>query len=204
MNTTQAQGHRFVLVAGLDESSQAGNVLANSVAIVRGRPNAELHLVHALDIGVESAMTPLLDTAREYLDRMGDRAANGCEARVTTHLGVSRPWREIVQTAANLEADLIVVGTHGRKGVSRLIVGSQAERVVRNAACPVLVVREKDYGTLEVPEIEAPCPECLKVQEETKGEKLWCAHHSERHPRPRRHYEFPESFGRGTMLIREP
>jgi nucleotide-binding universal stress UspA family protein len=203
MNTTQPKDTRFVLVVGIDASPQAAHVLQTAVANVRGRPNGELHIVHALDLGVESAMTPLLDEAREYLDGMGQLATEGNDARVVTHLVVSRPWREIVQTATNLQADLIVVGTHGRTGLSHRLIGSQAEHVVRRASCPVLVVREKDYASREVPEIEPACPECLKVQEETKGEKLWCSRHAEHHPRPRMHYEFPESYGRGTMLVRD-
>ena len=47
----------------------------------------------------------------------------------------------IVGTAAKLKADLIVMGTHGRSGLSRVLVGSVAERVVRTAPCPVLTVR---------------------------------------------------------------
>ena len=46
----------------------------------------------------------------------------------------------IVDTARKLSADLIVIGTHGRTGLSRLMIGSVAERVVRTAPCPVLTV----------------------------------------------------------------
>jgi nucleotide-binding universal stress UspA family protein len=202
MNTANNNDKRFVLVVGVDETAYADRVLADAVAVARERPNVELHIVHVLDLGREFVMTPLLNGGREHLDRMGKMAVESCDARVSTHLGVGRPWRELVQTATNVQADLIVVGTHGRSGLSRLLIGSQAERVVRHAACPVLVVREKDYGAREVPEIEPACPECLKVQAETKGEQLWCSRHAEHHPRPHRHYEFPEGYGRGSMFVR--
>ena len=192
----------FVLVAGLDASPYAPLVLSTAAANVRGRPNARLHLVHVLDLSI-SGMTPLLDGAREYLDEVAQKATTLCgDARVTTHLGLSRPWREIVQLATNLEADLIVVGTHGRKGVARALMGSEAELVVRRAPCPVLVVREPDYSSRAVPEIEPACPECVQVQRSSAGEKLWCARHAEHHPRPHLHYEFPASYGRGSMLTR--
>lgn len=51
------------------------------------------------------------------------------------------PYEEIVKKAAESNADLIVMGTHGRKGVDHLLFGSTAERVVRSAHCPVMTVR---------------------------------------------------------------
>lgn len=51
------------------------------------------------------------------------------------------PYEEIVKKATESGADLIVMGTHGRKGVDHLLFGSTAERVVRNASCPVMTVR---------------------------------------------------------------
>jgi nucleotide-binding universal stress UspA family protein len=60
------------------------------------------------------------------------------EARIAT--GV--PYREIVREARECGAGLIVIGTHGRTGVERVIFGSTAEKVVRMSPCPVLSVRE--------------------------------------------------------------
>src|SRR5439155_18076193 len=51
----------------------------------------------------------------------------------------------IVEYAKDVHADIIVVGTHGRSGVSRLLMGSVAEHVVRTAPCPVLVVRPREH-----------------------------------------------------------
>ncbi len=53
------------------------------------------------------------------------------------------PSIEIIQTAKEIGADLIVMGTHGRKGLSHVVMGSVAERVAREAPCPVFIVREK-------------------------------------------------------------
>lgn len=55
------------------------------------------------------------------------------------------PHHEIVQAARELEIDLIVIATHGYTGMKHLLLGSTAERVVRHAPCPVLVVRERDF-----------------------------------------------------------
>ncbi len=56
------------------------------------------------------------------------------------------PSLEIVRTAKEIGADLIVLGTHGRKGLSHVVMGSVAERVSREASCPVFIVREKKMG----------------------------------------------------------
>jgi nucleotide-binding universal stress UspA family protein len=61
-----------------------------------------------------------------------------------------------VEHAASCRADLIVMGTNGRSGLSHLLLGSVAERVVRTASCPVLVVREiKRSATEELEPVEA-------------------------------------------------
>jgi nucleotide-binding universal stress UspA family protein len=59
------------------------------------------------------------------------------------------PSDEIVAIAKDWNADLIVLGTHNRHGISRFILGSTAETVLRRAPCPVLVVRHKDDATTD-------------------------------------------------------
>ncbi len=53
------------------------------------------------------------------------------------------PWNEITDAARKRKADLIIIGTHGYSGLKHTLLGSSAERVVRHAPCPVLVVRER-------------------------------------------------------------
>jgi len=73
----------------------------------------------------------LLDTAA---------AAMSGHAQAWKFLREGMPWREIVESAREWPADLIVVGTHGRSGLTRLLFGSTAEGVVRHARSPVVVV----------------------------------------------------------------
>jgi nucleotide-binding universal stress UspA family protein len=61
--------------------------------------------------------------------------------RYTTSIVTGIPYDEIIRKAEESGASLIVLGTHGRKGIDHLIFGSTAERVVRCAACPVLTIR---------------------------------------------------------------
>ena len=67
---------------------------------------------------------------------------------VYPHVVAGRPDEEIIALARAYFCDLIIISTHGRKGVSHVLIGSVAERVVRHAYCPVLVVRahERDFA----------------------------------------------------------
>ena len=78
--------------------------------------------------------------AREALDKViaGVRS-RGFDAQPALRKGPA--WREINATASEAKADLIVIGSEGRGGLGRALLGSVAEKVVRTAPCPVLVVR---------------------------------------------------------------
>ena len=69
-------------------------------------------------------------------------AAAGISARWVLRTGV--PYKEIVGAAARERADLIVIGTHGRGGLDRALLGSVADRVIRLAPCPVVTVRGRE------------------------------------------------------------
>jgi nucleotide-binding universal stress UspA family protein len=62
----------------------------------------------------------------------------------STSLRAGSPHVEIAAAARELGIDLIILSTHGRRGLSRVVLGSTAEKVVRHAPCPVLVVRESE------------------------------------------------------------
>jgi len=84
------------------------------------------------------------------LDRWRDRAiAAGVSADVRTALGGTAD--EICAAADAIGADLIVIGTHGRGGLSHALLGSVAEKVVRKAPCPVLTVRPHMHSTFAHP-----------------------------------------------------
>jgi nucleotide-binding universal stress UspA family protein len=85
------------------------------------------------------------DAAREWAtgaveEWTAKARAEGCRARAVLRTGA--PYQEIVALATDERADLIVIGTHGRGGINRVLLGSVADRVVRLAPCPVLTVRE--------------------------------------------------------------
>ncbi len=75
------------------------------------------------------------------------------------------PEEVIVQVAAELPADLIAMGTHGRQGVTRLLMGSVAEKVMRTAPCPVLTTRGELREKVPVAEATAAVPEEMPQME---------------------------------------
>jgi nucleotide-binding universal stress UspA family protein len=68
------------------------------------------------------------------------RKGKGVE--LDSELRQGTPWQEINDVAEKKNADLIVIGTHGRSGLAHALLGSVAERVIRSAARPVLVIRD--------------------------------------------------------------
>ena len=90
-------------------------------------------------------MAQIERAAATALDGILSRASRRSPGvKVTTELRQGAAWREIDQAAVDLKADLIVLGTHGRRGIARALLGSVAEKIVRTAACPVLTVRGGD------------------------------------------------------------
>jgi nucleotide-binding universal stress UspA family protein len=63
--------------------------------------------------------------------------------RVVTHARIGDASSTLLQMAVDYDADVLIVGTHARRGVDRLMLGSVAERLVREARCPVLIARPK-------------------------------------------------------------
>ena len=128
-------------------SEEAWRLARGMVATSRG----ELVLTHVLTeapLYRESVMTqvrPVYEGARKWAegalqDWVAKARAEGLNARTTLRTGV--PYQEVVALATDERADLIVIGTHGRGGIDRALLGSVADRVVRLAPCPVLTVRE--------------------------------------------------------------
>ena len=73
-------------------------------------------------------------------------------AEITWKVAVGRPAAEIIEAAKEFRAELLVVSTHGRTGLKHLLLGSVAERIVRYAPCPVLIVRKHEREITPPPE----------------------------------------------------
>lgn len=80
--------------------------------------------------------------AKEAMDRVAETLRKEGVDDVTSYLGHGDPYAAIVRRAEVFNADLLIVGSHGRTGLARMLLGSVAEKVVRYAPCPVLVARQ--------------------------------------------------------------
>jgi universal stress protein A len=131
------------------DSSEPSQAAARFAAQLAHDHGALLVIFHAVEtLGAENvtygeaASSPQPETHRkrlfEELHRLVPRLA---DVRVRYVLGEDPPAEAIVKLAAEADCDLIVLGSHGRTGLQRLLAGSVAEDVVRKAPCPVLVVK---------------------------------------------------------------
>ncbi len=118
--------------------------------------DAELTLLHVADelsatyLGAEGYVPDLSGMQMELETTAGKRANERLRRATgvrTMHVvrSSNAPAQTIVDYATESGADLIVIGTHGRSGVPRLLMGSVAERVVRTAPCPVLTVHNHEH-----------------------------------------------------------
>ncbi len=135
-----------IILAPFDFSETATRAVAQAfeLAALQG---GKVHLLHAynvpafpdgLAVGVD-IVTPVEQAAKKALAVESDKYASRPEfGGVILEMGDAR--EVILRHAQSLPADLIVMGTHGRTGFQHLLLGSVAERVVRGAPCPVLVV----------------------------------------------------------------
>lgn len=98
-----------------------------------------------------------MDWAKSSLNDLIQRATDqGLAAKSELVEGASfaPPFVEIIKMARKKKADLIVMGTHGRTGLSHIMMGSQAEQVVRQSSCPVLTVKSAKHRFTPVLEME--------------------------------------------------
>jgi nucleotide-binding universal stress UspA family protein len=141
------------IVFGTDFSEVSEQALTSVLSLARTL-GATVDLVHvyalpAFSLPIEGAVMPtasytakLTDGLQQQLDQTLARHA-GAGVPLQGHLRAGTPHEELVQTARETQADVIAVGTHGRKGAAHAFLGSVAERTVRHADRPVLTVRPR-------------------------------------------------------------
>jgi nucleotide-binding universal stress UspA family protein len=209
----------YVIVVGIDYSESGKLALERALEVAIEKPAAEVHVINVMPVMASDLTPTLLPTwagasppvkeAAEELQSYVERrvidfrarhldAALGCLDTIRAHQRVNVPSEEVAQLAADVEADLVVVGSHGRRGLSRLVLGSVAETTVRLAPCPVLVVRPKATPA-PVPFIEPPCARCVETRRATGGAEFWCEQHREHHGQ-RHTYHQGDRVGAETNL----
>lgn len=116
---------------------------------------AKLYLMHVLDIRVYDINNPDLydinivdeETLAKLRERLLRCVTEDTRGKIAVEALIIQgvPFAEIIKASKEYKIDLIVIGTHGRTGISHAIMGSVAEKVVRKAPCPVLTIRHPGH-----------------------------------------------------------
>lgn len=145
------------ILTPIDGSKTAARGIHEAIRLARDQ-KAQLRFLHVVDAYVlmmyygpasvlqADALAVMRETGEVALQRAVEAAREqGVQAdSVILESSAGRVSSEIIEQALNWPADLIVIGTHGRRGASRLVMGSDAEEVVRLSPVPVLLVRMHD------------------------------------------------------------
>ena len=139
--------HRILIPTDGSDYSVRAAEYGVSVAKMLG---AEITVVYVIDTVVldQAAKVTELEAMERELKSDGERylhyvvgVAEREGVKAGSFLAKGRPYEQIVHLAKGMKIDLIVMGTYGRRGAERILIGSVAERVIEYASCPVLVVR---------------------------------------------------------------
>lgn len=141
------------ILVPVDGSGTSNRALAVALQLAR-EWGSNVRLVHALDelayFSAYEYSSELVRVAREQADKV---LQDGLEAAMSSGVPADSRLMDapgqrlgdlVADAARGWEADLVVVGTHGRRGLGRVLLGSGAEQVIRNAPVPVLTVRGGD------------------------------------------------------------
>jgi nucleotide-binding universal stress UspA family protein len=131
-----------------DGSAQSDAALDHAVGLARHH-GAAVHLLYVADTNRDS-LTAQGGRVIDALEQEGERITSdavdrvGADVEVVDAVETGGPVETILDYADSVGADLVVMGTHGRRGLDRYLLGSTTERVVRRSPIPVLTVRERE------------------------------------------------------------
>jgi len=151
---TQINYQRILVPVDFSDTSRKAFYVALKYATVF---DADTIALHVQDVGrslekVEESTAELerieLGVKRRIDDLWSDGGLTEVDRRrVSVEIRGGKPWMEICRAADELNCDLIVMGTHGLTGIKHMLIGSQAERVVRRANCHVLTVKPDGFDS---------------------------------------------------------
>ena len=152
------------VVVAYDFSNTAEVALTAAITLASRAPQHVLHVVVAIDDDHRVPGLPTNKVDYAYTEKVHEHltsklqtvfetSAPGAEIHFFVHVRIGKPAKEILDLAQQIGADLIVIGSHGWRGLDRVLFGSVSEAVVRGAGCPVMVARPKTYKKAELVEI---------------------------------------------------
>jgi len=148
-------------VVAYDFTPSAEEALHRAIEVACRAPHHVLHVLAAIDPRAGLPISPTSKVDIDYADKIqglvSERMIAGFAGRPASsevqffiHARIGKPAEEILGLATDVSADLVFIGSHGKTGIERVVLGSVSERVVREAKCPVMVVRAKTYAPTEL------------------------------------------------------
>jgi nucleotide-binding universal stress UspA family protein len=129
---------------------------------------SQIVLMHAYELPIIGFPDGAIVATAELTSRILEGAQVGLDRQIKSHEGAGipirglikqgDPWAMVNETVEDIAADLVVMGTHGRTGIPRMLIGSVAEKVVRTAKVPVLTVHPHDITLTPKAEFAQPQP----------------------------------------------
>lgn len=144
---------RILLPVDFSENADVANNYASALA---QQFSAEIHVLHVIEHSIPTFPIYGIDTGplehiKEIKKAAEEKLNEWLQAdwakgiTIVSKITVGTPFVEIISYAKDQDIDVIIMGTHGRSGLSHLLIGSVAENVVRKAPCPVLTVRSREH-----------------------------------------------------------
>lgn len=163
MSQAASSLHLKRILVPTDLSAPSARALAYAAAFAR-QFNAELTVLHVYDQIVSAPahaspmetyqlVTSIHESLRWEIEQFIKKTLPSSEDAPAYRLEIvdGAPVDEVVNVAGREKFDLIVIATHGRTGLKHILMGSVAEKIVRHAPCPVLVVREQEHDFIDLP-----------------------------------------------------
>ncbi|MCG8423889.1 MAG: universal stress protein [Proteobacteria bacterium] len=179
------------MLVGFDFSATSQLALSRAIEMAETESRHMLHVLSVLDHKNDprpegkgkhdyEGATEVQEQLTSAIEERLKKDAPSRRIKFFVHVHIGKPAESILSLAEEVGASLILVGSHGRTGIRRMVMGSVSEQVVRAARCSVLVVREREYEDVELETI-------VKAPE---------GHAEERYVRPHRYAYFNQLMER--------
>jgi nucleotide-binding universal stress UspA family protein len=142
---------QFDRILAPTDFTEASELAVDWAVALAERVGARITLMHAYEIPIIGFPDGALVATADVATRLADASRTGLDSAVARRRGgkipfdgilrTGIPWEEINNVAEEIDASLIVIGTHGRRGLARALLGSTAEKVTRTAHRPVTLIR---------------------------------------------------------------
>jgi nucleotide-binding universal stress UspA family protein len=189
MDAVETNGTGRVIVVGVELTAKSDLALLTAVRMCTA--NDTLHVVHAVEVHAlreakriqeqSEVLEHDPEVVRAYVCEVCEREEVWPLSRPEVHTRIGTPVATLVQFCTDVEADLLVCGTHPHTVIDKLRT-PVSDGLMREAPCPVLVAKPLAYKGRRKSELPAPlCEDCVAKRKETGDPMSWCSTHAREH-----------------------